>query len=198
MVAGIEVAHGAGAGILTLMPLWLALRFGLGNGQISLTYFAAQATGVVMLTMLPPIARRFGDRRSVIVLCVLDGAMLLVVAFSPWPWLAIVFLVGRYGVNSMFWAVQHSLIQGLVRPAVRATATSIILGGWTVGTGLSPAAAGVGLARGLLAPTLALAALLILSVALLWSRMLDPGTPAAPGVPCAGKGIPHKLRKRLH
>ncbi len=173
-LAAVEVVHGAAVGILTLLPLWLALRFGLGVGQVSLAYFAAQAAGVLMLLALPALAVRFGDGRSVVVLCILDGILILAVAVSQWALLAVALLVVRSGVNSMFWAIQHSLFQGLVRPQLRATATSIILGSWTVGTGLLPAAAGYGLARGLLVPTLAAAGVLVLLVAALWSRVLRP------------------------
>jgi MFS family permease len=152
--------HGAGVGVLTLLPLWFALRFGIGTGPIAAWFAAAQLASIACIPVVPWILQRYGTARCAALFGLLASACVGVMALASTVALAALLYAGRSIFTSMLWPAHHALIQQEVAPAIRATATSAAMGSWTLGTTLFALLSGDLLAQGRLVLTLEMGAVL--------------------------------------
>jgi predicted MFS family arabinose efflux permease len=152
--------HGAGVGVLTLLPLWFALRFGVGTGPIAAWFAAAQLASMACIPIVPRILQRYGTARCAALFGLLASACVGLMALASTVVLAALLYAGRSIFNGMLWPAQHALVQQDVAPAIRATATSAAMGSWTLGTTLFALLSGDLLARGSLVLTLEMGAAL--------------------------------------
>lgn len=152
--------HGAGVGVLTLLPLWFALRFGIGTGPIAVWFAAAQLASVACIPVVPWILQRYGTARCAAVFGLLASACVGLMALASTVVLAALLYAGRSIFNGMLWPAQHALVQQEVAPAIRATATSAAMGSWSLGTTLFALFTGDLLAQGSLVLTLEMGAVL--------------------------------------
>jgi MFS family permease len=152
--------HGAGVGVLTLLPLWFALRFAVGTGPIAVWFAAAQLGSIACIPVVPWILQRYGIARCAAVFGLLASVCVGLMALASTAVLAALLYAGRSIFNGMLWPAQHALVQQEVAPAIRATATSVAMGSWTLGTTLFALLSGDLLARGSLVLTLEMGAVL--------------------------------------
>jgi len=152
--------HGAGVGVLTLLPLWFALRFGIGTGPIAAWFAAAQLASIACIPVVPWILQRYGTARCAALFGLLASACVGLMALASTVVLAALLYAGRSVFNGMLWPAQHALVQQEVAPAIRATATSAAMGSWTLGTTLFALLSGDLLAQGSLVLTLEMGAAL--------------------------------------
>jgi MFS family permease len=152
--------HGAGVGVLTLLPLWFALRFGVGTGSIAVWFAVAPLASLACIPAVPVMVRRYGIAKCAAVFGLLASACVALMALATTVALAAILYVGRSIFNGMLWPAQHALVQQSVAPAIRATATSAAMGSWALGTTLSALLTGDLLSRGRLVLTLEVGAVL--------------------------------------
>jgi MFS family permease len=152
--------HGGGVGVLSLLPLWFALRFGVGTGPIAAWFAAAQLASLACIPVVPWILQRHGTARCAALLGLLASACVGLMGLASTAVLAALLYAGRSVFNGMLWPAQHALVQQEVAPAIRATATSAAMGSWTLGTTLFALLSGNLLAQGSLVLTLEMGAVL--------------------------------------
>lgn len=129
---------------------WAAILFvrnyGLSPGEAGLILGGAIGLAGVFGTWLGgALADRFGkiDKRHILTgpaIAMVVAAPLLFLGYSMTDWrLSVAILVFPTILNSMYYGPTYGLVQGLVRPEVRATATSIMLFCQNlIGLGLGP------------------------------------------------------------
>jgi len=117
-----------GAGIITqqLFALWLFKKFSVGQDFIA--YLFALSRGILMFAFLasPAIAKRLGSVNSIVLTQSIGTAILLAIAVASNSIVAGFLYSLRYVLMNMTTPILRSLILGLVDPAERATASSVM------------------------------------------------------------------------
>lgn len=143
---------GFGLGVaVQLMPLWLNLRFGIGEADLAPWYTAAQLASIASVGVVPWMDRRFGATRSVLGMQVVSGLALAAMVGAPVFWIAGVLFLSRSFLTNISWPFQQSLLMGAVEPRERGAAAGIGFAVWGVANALGPGIGGYLLGTGILA-----------------------------------------------
>lgn len=93
--------------------------------QVSL-FYTAGSLGVVLLSLLAgPLRKRWSFSKVALSTLIIDGFFILIMAFTPWYWLAIVFWALAQGTGLLFNVNTASLRQSIVPPEMLGRIMSI-------------------------------------------------------------------------
>ncbi len=142
-LAGINALNGLGVGMVgPLMAYWFALRFGVGPAAIGGTMAVGFVAAGVMSLAGGKLTLRFGLVGTVLRLRMLGLAMLLIIPFVPFFWLATILYILRAALNQGSIGSRQALFLSLVdsrRRGLAATFNSISI---QVPRAIGPAVAG--------------------------------------------------------
>ncbi|MHB1203578.1 MAG: MFS transporter, partial [Acidithiobacillus sp.] len=128
-LAGINALNGLGIGMVgPLMAYWFALRFGVGPAAIGGTMAVAFVAAGIMSLAGGKLTMRFGLVGTVLRLRILGLALLLIIPFAPFFWLAMVLYILRAALNQGSIGSRQALFLSLVdsrRRGLAATFNSI-------------------------------------------------------------------------
>ena len=161
------IGLGLGFGI-QLLPLWLFQRYGVSGDTLGPWYALSNLLSTLAALYAPRLAQRVGTVNAVFLTQGASALALGSMVFAPVAWVATSLMVVRAVTMNMSWPVQQSYMMGIVRPAERATVSSVTFTAWGLASAASPILSGIWLDQGLLAlPVLAGAAAYLLSAAVL-------------------------------
>ena len=121
-----------------LLALWFNERFGLDLASLGLLFFIAQIVGVASLWMAGKLANRIGLINTMSLAHLPSGLLLLAVAFSPWAWLAVTFLLVRALFDQIDVPARDSYIMSVVQPHERVAMGSIHIVGRSISGTIGP------------------------------------------------------------
>ena len=108
-----------------LLALWFSERFGLDLASLGVLFFISQVIGVASLWVAGKVANRIGLINTMSLAHLPSGLLLLAVAFSPWAWLAVTFLLVRALFDQIDVPARDSYIMSVVQPHERVAMGSI-------------------------------------------------------------------------
>lgn len=174
---------GLGLGFsIQLLPLWFFQRHGASGDTLGPWYALGNLLSTLFTLYSPRLARRVGAINAVFLTQGASALLLAGMVLAPAAWIAASLMVARAVTMNMSWPVQQSYMMGIVRPAERATVSSVTFTAWGLASAASPAISGLWLDQGLLAlPLLAGGASYLLSAIclLLLFRGVKPPEEAA-------------------
>lgn len=121
-----------------LLALWFNERFGLDLASLGVLFFIAQIVGVASLWVAGKLANRIGLINTMSLAHLPSGLLLLAVAFSPWAWLAVTFLLVRALFDQIDVPARDSYIMSVVQPHERVAMGSIHIVGRSVSGTIGP------------------------------------------------------------
>lgn len=121
-----------------LLVLWFNERFGLDLASLGVLFFAAQVVGVASLWVAGKLANRIGLINTMSLAHLPSGLLLLAVAFSPWAWLAVTFLLVRALFDQIDVPARDSYIMSVVQPHERVAMGSIHIVGRSISGTIGP------------------------------------------------------------
>ena len=126
-----------------LLAVWFKQQFGLNLGELAVLFFSTQVFAVGSLWVAAKIANRIGLINTMTWAHLPSGLFLIAVAFAPWAWLAVTFLLLRSLFAQTDVPARDSYIMAVVEPHERVAMASIHVVGrsaaGTVGPTLSTA-----------------------------------------------------------
>jgi MFS family permease len=136
---------GLGLGVaVQLLPLWLALRFGVDEAALGPWYAVGQVLSLSSVALSPWLDRRFGGAIAVLVVQVLGAVCLLAIALvAPIFEIAAAASVMRNLLANLAWPMQQSTLMTSVVAEERASAAGIGFAVWGLANAAGPALAGV-------------------------------------------------------
>src|SRR6266568_1989957 len=151
---------GLGLGVaVQLLPLWLALRFGVDEAALGPWYAVGQVLSLSSVALSPWLDRRLGGAFAVLVVHVLGGACLLAIALvAPIFEVAAAASVMRNLLANLAWPMQQSLLMTSVVAEERASAAGIGFAVWGLANAAGPVLAGMMIQNGSLEMPLVLGA----------------------------------------
>jgi MFS family permease len=141
---------GLGLGVaVQLMPLWLALRFGVDEAALGPWFGAGQVLSLSSIVLSPWFEKRVGGAFAVLIVHVLGGVCLIAIALvAPVFEVAAFASLVRNVVANIAWPLQQSLLMTSVVPEERATAAGVGFAAWGLANAAGPALAGVMMQNG--------------------------------------------------
>jgi predicted MFS family arabinose efflux permease len=141
---------GLGLGVaVQLMPLWLALRFGVDEAALGPWFGAGQVLSLSSVVLTPWSERRFGGAFTVLIVQLIGGVCLISIALvAPVFEVAAFAALVRNVVANVAWPLQQSLLMTSVVPEERATAAGVGFAAWGLANAAGPALAGVMMQNG--------------------------------------------------
>ena len=121
-----------------LLALWFNERFGLDLASLGVLFFIAQIVGVASLWVAGKLANRIGLINTMSLAHLPSGLLLLAVAFSPWAWLAVTFLLVRALFDQIDVPARDSYIMSVVQPHERVAMGSIHIVGRSISGTIGP------------------------------------------------------------
>lgn len=134
--------------VTELMPLWFLLRFGVGEAVLGPWYSAGAVLSLLVVPLIPLTARRLGLGNGMLAVAGLGGLFLAAMPLSAGYQLAALWMLARYMVNGVYWALLGSYTTGVVAAADRAAASGISTAAQVFAGALAPVASGYMLQRG--------------------------------------------------
>ncbi len=126
-----------------LLAVWFKQQFGLDLGELAVLFFSTQVFAVGSLWVAAKIANRIGLINTMTWAHLPSALFLIAVAFAPWTWLAVTFLLLRSLFAQTDVPARDSYIMAVVEPHERVAMASIHVVGrsaaGTVGPTLSTA-----------------------------------------------------------
>lgn len=122
-----------------LLALWFNERFGLDLASLGVLFFISQVIGVASLWVAGKVANRIGLVNTMSLAHLPSGLLLLAVAFSPWAWLAVTFLLVRALFDQIDVPARDSYIMSVVQPHERVAMGSIHIVGRSFSGTIGPA-----------------------------------------------------------
>ena len=122
-----------------LLALWFSERFGLDLASLGLLFFAAQVVGVASLWVAGKVANRIGLINTMSLAHLPSGLLLICIAFTPWPWLAVGLLLFRSLFDQIDVPARDSYIMSVVQPYERVAMGSIHIVGRSISGTIGPA-----------------------------------------------------------
>ena len=126
-----------------LLAVWFKQQFGLDLGELAVLFFSTQVFAVGSLWVAVKIANRIGLINTMTWAHLPSALFLIAVAFAPWAWLAVTFLLLRSLFAQTDVPARDSYIMAVVEPHERVAMASIHMVGrsaaGTVGPTLSTA-----------------------------------------------------------
>ena len=102
-----------------LLAVWFKQQFGLELGELAVLFFATQVFAVGSLWVAAKIANRIGLINTMTWAHLPSGLFLIAVAFAPWAWLAVTFLLLRSLFAQTDVPARDSYIMAVVEPHER-------------------------------------------------------------------------------
>ena len=121
-----------------LLVLWFKERFDLDLASLGVLFFISQVIGVASLWVAGKVANRIGLINTMSLAHLPSGLLLLAVAFSPWAWLAVTFLLVRALFDQIDVPARDSYIMSVVQPHERVAMGSIHIVGRSISGTIGP------------------------------------------------------------
>jgi len=117
---------GFGAGlIISLLPLWFYLRFGVGGSELGPMFVITNGLMAASYLIAPELSRRFGPVRSIVSTQLLSTIFLLAMPIFPlYNVVAIIYVLRSFLMNISV-PIQSAFMMDVVYPNERALASSI-------------------------------------------------------------------------
>jgi MFS family permease len=109
----------------SLLALWLFQRFGLDVATTGAIFFMTGLCSALSYFAAVPLARRFGLVNTMVFTHLPANIFLILAAFAPTLWLAIVFLICRSLLSQMDVPTRSSYVMAVVTPPERPAAASM-------------------------------------------------------------------------
>lgn len=139
-------SFGGGFVVNSLLVLWLSERFGLDVAEVGTIFFATGLCSALSYFAAVPLARRFGLVNTMVFTHLPSSVFLILTAFAPNAWTAVVLLVLRSLLSQMDVPTRSSYVMAVVEPHERPAAASVtavprglagaaspLLAGWLMG-----------------------------------------------------------------
>ena len=139
-------AFGGGFVVNSLLALWLFNRFGLDVATTGAIFFVTGLCSALSYFAAVPLAKRFGLVNTMVFTHLPANVFLVLAAFAPDVWLAVVLLVCRSLLSQMDVPTRSSYVMAVVTPPERPAAASLtavprslasavapLLSGWLLG-----------------------------------------------------------------
>ena len=183
LTALFSLDHLAGAIVVrALLALWFVDRFGLDLTGLAALFFGVQVISIGSLWAAGKIAKRIGLINTMTWAHLPSALLLIGVAFSPWAWLAVAFLLARSLFDQMDVPARDSYIMAVVEPRERVAMGSVhILGRSVAGTIGPTLSAGVLQAVAFSAPLIGSGVLKTAYVLSLWALFRNVRPPEEVG-----------------
>lgn len=125
-LSAVTMLVGLGAGlIISLIPLWLHLRFGVGGAELGPLFVVANAVMAASYLVSPTLSRRIGPVRAIVSTQMLSTAFLVIMPVMPAYNIVAVLYVIRTFLMNMSGPIQSAFIMSLISPEERASASAI-------------------------------------------------------------------------
>jgi len=164
-------ADGFGGSLIgqSIVAYWFSTKFGIDLGSLSLVFFASSILSAVSQWASVKIAERIGLLNTLVFTHIPSSIFLIVAAFSPFAWLAVLFWMLRALLGQMDVPPRESYTMAVVPPEER-VATAAITGMGRSGLSTVGPAAGTALwnALGASAPFVGCAIVKITYDLLMW------------------------------
>jgi MFS family permease len=135
-------AFAGGLIVSALLALWLSDHFGAGPAELGAIFFATSACSAVSYFAAAPLAARFGLLNTMVFTHIPSSVLLVLVAFAPALWIAVVLLVLRALLSQMDVPTRSSFVMAVVTPPERAAAASMTAVPRSLAAAAAPALAG--------------------------------------------------------
>lgn len=125
-LSAVTVLIGLGAGlIISMLPLWLHLKFGVGGSELGPLFVVANAVMAASYLFSPALSRRVGPVRAIVSTQILSTAFLVIMPVIPvYSIVAILYVIRTFLMN-MSGPIQSAFMMSLVSPDERASASAI-------------------------------------------------------------------------
>ena len=144
-------AAGGGLAGVTLLVLWLHLRFDLPTATTGAVFFGYGALAALSQFLAPRLARRIGLIRTMVFTHLPANAFLVLAALAPQAWLAVGLLMARAALSQMDVPARQAFVMAVVLPEERPAAASVTNVPRSLAAASTPALAGWLLDHGYLA-----------------------------------------------
>jgi MFS family permease len=135
-------AFAGGFVVQSILALWLFKRYGLSTEEAGAIFFAAGICTAFSMLLAPRVAERFGLINTMVFTHLPSNILLILVAFMPSLWLAIVMLLARFALSQMDVPTRQSYTMAVVDPDERAAAASVTSVARSLSSSGSPVFAG--------------------------------------------------------
>jgi MFS family permease len=142
---------GGGLVVQSLLVLWLHLRFDLSTATTGAVFFALGILAAFSQLLAPRLAERIGLIRTMVFTHLPANGFLVLAAFAPDAWLAVVLLMARALLSQMDVPARQAFVMAVVRPEERQAAASVTNVPRSLAAASTPALAGWLLSSGHLA-----------------------------------------------
>jgi MFS family permease len=136
-------AFAGGFAVQSLVALWLFQRFDLSLSGASVFFFWSSFFAAFSFPVAAWLARRIGLVNTMVYTHIPSSIFLILVAFSPNLWLALVLLLMRSALSQMDVPTRTSYVMAVVTPPERTAAASVTAVPRSLASSISPAMAGV-------------------------------------------------------
>jgi MFS family permease len=135
-------AFAGGLVVQSLLAVWLFERFGLSLGEAGAIFFAAGTAAAFSYLVAAWVAERIGLVNTMVFTHLPSNVLLALVPLMPTAWLAVTFLIARYGLSQMDVPTRQSYVMAVVDPEERAAAASLTGVSRALASATSPALSG--------------------------------------------------------
>lgn len=134
--------------VVDLLPLWFLLRYGVTEAVLGPWYSAGAVLALAVVPLIPLVARRLGLGTGMLATAGLGGLFMAAMPLAGGYQLAAIWMLARYSVNGIHWALLGSYTTGVVAAGDRAAASGITTAAQVFAGALAPVATGYMLQRG--------------------------------------------------
>jgi MFS family permease len=146
---------GIGSGLISpIFSMWFHIKFNLTSGQIGLIFGAANLFTIFMMLLLPKITSKETELKTIISTRVIGSISLILIAFTPFLSLSIIFFMLRNGFQMGAVPIRQSFAMGIVDDTERATTSGATSMARTGFSSISPPLSGSIIASSLAYPPL--------------------------------------------
>ncbi|GAC1653889.1 MAG: MFS transporter [Candidatus Dormibacteraceae bacterium] len=146
-IPNLALAFGAGA-MVRFFNLFFASKFNLGPGAIGTILAASYIVTALGALAAPPLARRVGSIRFLLITVACSIPFLGVITFAPWLVAVIGAFLARQALMNMGEPVFQAFAQGTVPARRRGALNGMLTFSWNIGWFAGPAISGVLQVRG--------------------------------------------------
>ena len=136
-------SFGGGFMVYSFMSYFFANRFDMGPETIAAIFFVGQLLNSVSIILAAPTARRIGLILTMAASQGLANLMMILLALTGNPWLAVTFFMARELINDMDIPTRQSYSMAIVPPEARTTTAGMTNLGRTLAQAVTPAIAGL-------------------------------------------------------
>ena len=135
-------AAGGGFVVQSLLVLWLHLKFDLSTVTTGAVFAALGTFSAFSQLLAPRLAERIGLIRTMVFTHLPANGFLVLAAFAPDAWLAVVLLMARALLSQMDVPARQAFVMAVVRPEERQAAASVTNVPRSLASAATPALAG--------------------------------------------------------